>query len=484
MEQRGKRPRPNEEGPSGRGERTDKERPEWQTRVHRVKNDEKSPLIPSQVTPDDIDISVRVQLKTLTAENAEMVARHLAMVSLLIDDDPKLAHKHALAASRRAGRLAIVHETLGLTAYASGEFALAIRELLTHRRLSGSNDQLPLIVDSERGLGRPERALEAVVGVDRSKLDTGVRINLAIVLSGARLDLGQAKLAVQELEIPELNPKRIFQQSPLLFRSYAECLREAGSDGDKWDELALRAEKAMAEQGEELFQVFEEISIPTSEDFERTMKPAGSFSKSDRKFTPGERKFTPREGGGARSDRPSRPSSDRPDRTDRPDRSDRPSRPSSDRSERTDRPSRPDRPIDLTDRRSSRTDRPDRSDRPSRPDSGRPSRPSSDRSERTDRPSRPDRTDRPDRSSSSSRTDRPDRSDRPSRPDSGRPSRPSSDRSERTDRPSVHQIVRIAPIDLTGRIDQAVRIPVVQAVLPQIVRRGQIVQVVRIVPTT
>jgi hypothetical protein len=444
LEQRGKRPRPNEEGPSGRGERTDKERPEWQTRVHRVKNDEKSPLIPSQVTPDDIDISVRVQLKTLTAENAEMVARHLAMVSLLIDDDPALAHKHALAASRRAGRLAIVHETLGLTAYASGEFALAIRELLTHRRLSGSNDQLPLIVDSERGLGRPERALEAVVGIDRSELDTGVRINLAIVLSGARLDLGQAKLAVQELEIPELNPKRIFQQSPLLFRSYAECLREAGSDGDKWDELALRAEKAMAEQGEELFQVFEEISIPTSEDFERTMKPANSFSNSDRKFTPGDRKFTPREGGAARSDRASRP-----DRTDRPDRSDRPSRPSSDRSERTDRPSRPDR-TDRPDRSSSssrterpdrsssssRTDRPDRSDRPSRPDSGRPSRPYSDRPERTDRPSRPDRTDRPDRSSSSSRTDRPDRSDRPSRPDSGRPSRPSSDRSERTDRPS------------------------------------------------
>jgi hypothetical protein len=357
LEQRGKRPRPNEEGPSGRGERSDKERPEWQTRVHRVKNEEKSPLIPSQVTPDDIDISVRVQLKTLTAENAEMVARHLAMVSLLIDDDPALAHKHALAASRRAGRLAVVHETLGLTAYASGEFALAIRELLTHRRLSGSNDQLPLIVDSERGLGRPERALEAVVGIDRSKLDTGVRINLAIVLSGARLDLGQAKLAVQELEIPELNPKRIFQQSPLLFRSYAECLREAGSDGDKWDELALRAEKAMAEQGEELFQVFEEISIPTSEDFERTMKPANSFSNSDRKFTQGDRKFTSREGGAVRSDRPSRP-----DRTDRPDRSSS----------------------------SNRTDRPDRSDRPSRPDSGRPSRPSSDRSERTDRPSRPD----------------------------------------------------------------------------------------------
>jgi len=406
LEQRGKRPRPNEEGPSGRGERTDKERPEWQTRVHRVKNVEKSPLIPSQVTPDDIDISVRVQLKTLTAENAEMVARHLAMVSLLIDDDPVLAHKHALAASKRAGRLAIVHETLGLTAYASGEFALAIRELLTHRRLSGSNDQLPLIVDSERGLGRPERALEAAVGIDRATLATGVRINLAIALSGARLDLGQAKLAVQELEIPELNPKRIFEQSPLLFRSYAESLREAGSDGDKWDELALRAERAMAEEGEEVFQLFEEISIPTSEDFERTAKPAGAFNKTERRSTPGDRKFAPREGGPGRPDRPIRP-----DRSERPDRS-----VTSNRTDRPDRPARPD---------AKRSDRPDR-----------PARPDAKRSDRPDRPSRPDRTDRPDRPDRSSASSRTDRTDRPSRPDakrSDRPDRPSRPDSKRPD---------------------------------------------------
>jgi len=397
LEQRGKRPRPNEEGPSGRGERTDKERPEWQTRVHRVKNVEKSPLIPSQVTPDDIDISVRVQLKTLTAENAEMVARHLAMVSLLIDDDPVLAHKHALAASRRAGRLAIVHETLGLTAYASGEFALAIRELLTHRRLSGSNDQLPLIVDSERGLGRPERALEAAVGIDRATLATGVRINLAIALSGARLDLGQAKLAVQELEIPELNPKRIFEQSPLLFRSYAESLREAGSDGDKWDELALRAEMAMAEEGEEVFQLFEEISIPTSEDFERTAKPAGAFNKTERRSTPGDRKFTPREGGPGRSDRPIHPDrSERPDRSVTSSRTDRPDRPAGPDAKRSDRPDRPSR--------SGRFDRPDRTDRPDRPDRSS----ASSRTDRTDRPSRPD----------AKSSDRPDR---PSRPDSKRP---------------------------------------------------------------
>jgi hypothetical protein len=240
-------------------------------------------------------MGARVQLKTLTAENAEMVARHLAMVSLLIDSDADLAHKHALAASRRAGRLAIVHETLGITAYKTSDFALALRELLTHRRLTGSNDQLPLIVDSERGMGRPERALEAASGVDRSKLAVGIRINLAIALSGARLDLGQAKQAKQELEIAELTPKTVYPQSPLLFRSYAEILRELGQDGAEWETLADRADHAIDNQDGELFELVEEIHIPTSEEFDRTMKP--------------ERKFTPRDG-----ERRERPAGDREQR--------------------------------------------------------------------------------------------------------------------------------------------------------------------------
>jgi len=222
----------------------------------------KSPMIPPEITAEDLDISARVQLKTLSEENAEWVARHLAMTSLLIDSDPELAHKHALAALNRAGRLAIVHETVGITAYTIGDFALALRELLTHRRLTGSNEQIPLIVDCERGMGRPERALEAARDVDRKTLPKGVRINLAIALSGARLDMGQAEIALEELEIAELSPKGIIPQSIDLFRAYAECLDELGRDSSKWTELASRAEKALAEQKAEEFELVEEIEIP------------------------------------------------------------------------------------------------------------------------------------------------------------------------------------------------------------------------------
>ena len=313
---------PKREGPTGRAERKEGDRPEWQTRVARVKDVEKSPLIPSEITPEDLDMSVRVQLKTLTAENAEMVARHLAMVNLLIEDDPELAHKHALAASRRAGRLAIVHETLGVTAYAMGDFAFALRELLTHRRLSASSDQIPLIVDSERGMGRPQKALEAASTIDKSKLPVGVRINLAIALSGARLDLDQVKEAKQELEIAELSPKTVYPQSPLLFRSYAEVLRELGKDGDEWDALADRAEKALQIADGEVFNLIEEINIPSSEDIERSKQARFEKTKKYSDQRP-RREFGDRpqrsEGGRPRrdsSDRPRRDFSDKPRRED------------------------------------------------------------------------------------------------------------------------------------------------------------------------
>jgi hypothetical protein len=207
---------------------------------------------------------VRVQLKTLTAENAEMVARHLAMVSLLIDQDPELAHKHALSAARRAGRIAVVRETVGVTAYTVGDYPLALRELLAHRRISGSNDQLPLIVDSERGMNRPDRALKMAREADRKSLSPAVRVNLAIAASGARLDLGENELALSELEIPELNPAKVFDYSPPLFRAYANTLEVLGrtEDAKKWADLAERAEVALAGKPEDVLDVVEEIEIP------------------------------------------------------------------------------------------------------------------------------------------------------------------------------------------------------------------------------
>ncbi|WP_407358063.1 hypothetical protein LTA6_002693 [Microbacterium sp. LTA6] len=170
------------------------------------------------------------------------------MASQLIDEDPALAHAHALAASRRAGRIAIVRETLGITAYATEDFALALRELRTYRRISGKDDQIALMVDSERGIGRPDRALETGRAVDRSALETPVRVALAIAMSGARLDQGELELALGELEIPELDPDRAFEWSPALFSARAAVLEDLGR-ADEAAFWATRADVAAAALG-------------------------------------------------------------------------------------------------------------------------------------------------------------------------------------------------------------------------------------------
>jgi hypothetical protein len=196
------------------------------------------------------------------------VAQHLVAASRALETDPELAHRHALAAARRAGRIAVVRETLAITAYETGDFALALRELRTYRRISGSNDQLPLMVDSERGIGRPDRALELGRSVERDSLPAAVQVALAIAMSGARLDLEQPEMALSELEIPQLDPDRAFSYSPALFSAYAEVLEEVGrhADAEAWRARAIRADEAINGPGDdEVFEVFEVEEEPGDE---------------------------------------------------------------------------------------------------------------------------------------------------------------------------------------------------------------------------
>lgn len=238
------------------------DRDPYGTRSVRTRHDD--PEIPEDVKPGDLDRVARAQLKTLTKENAEGVAVHLVMAARLIDSDPHLAHRHATSAARRAGRIAVVRETLAITAYATEDYALALRELRTYRRISGRDDQLPMMVDSERGLGRPDRALELGRSVDRATLPVDVQVELAIAMSGARLDLEQREAALVELEIPQLDPTRAFSWSPALFAAYAAVLEDLGrtDEAEKWYQRADRAADALeggtGESDEDVVEVFEE----------------------------------------------------------------------------------------------------------------------------------------------------------------------------------------------------------------------------------
>jgi hypothetical protein len=276
--------RPNEKrlwtsgGKPARGDR-DARRPEppedrdpYGIKAVRSRHDD--PEIPDDVQAKDLDRVARAQLKTLSKENADEVARHLAMAARLIGEDPQLAHRHAVSAARRAGRIAVVRETLAITAYSIGDFALALRELRTYRRICGKDDQLPMMVDSERGLGRPDKALELARSVPRDSLPVAVRVELAIAMSGARLDLGQTEAALTELQIPELDPDTAFSYSPALFDAYATVLEDLGhtDEARAWFDRSDRATAALrsdddihAEAEEETIEIAEE-DVPLDED--------------------------------------------------------------------------------------------------------------------------------------------------------------------------------------------------------------------------
>ncbi|PPH84657.1 hypothetical protein [Rathayibacter sp. AY1D5] len=222
------------------------------------------PDLPDDVQAKDLDKVARNELRTLSKDNAEWVARHLVMAGRLLEEDPELAHRHVLSAARRAGRIAVVRESLAISAYATGDFALALRELRTFRRISGSDEQVPLMVDSERGVGRPDKALELGRSIDRTTLSPGAQVSLAIAMSGARLDLGQAELALMELEIPQLDPDRAFSYSPNLFAAYALVLDEVGRSDEaaEWQRRAdIAAQAVFAAEGggdDETIEVIEE----------------------------------------------------------------------------------------------------------------------------------------------------------------------------------------------------------------------------------
>ena len=255
-------------GAPARGDRDARERETPEDRdpfnIRSVRAHHQAPEIPEDVKDSDLDRVARNELKTLEKENAEGVAKHLVMAARLIDSDPELAHSHALAASRRAGRIGVVRETLAITAYMTGDFALALRELRTHRRITGRDDHLPMMVDSERGIGRPDRALELGRSVARTSLPVPARVELAIAMSGARLDLGQLDAALTELQIPELEPTKAFSYSPALFDAYAAVLEELGRDAEaeEWYNRAEASQDALDRaadaDGGDTIDIFEE----------------------------------------------------------------------------------------------------------------------------------------------------------------------------------------------------------------------------------
>lgn len=218
------------------------------------------PRIPDGVTGKELDRSVHHQLRTLSKENAEGVAQHLVMVAALLEaDEIENAMAHAETAVRRAGRVPAAREALGMVAYRSGDFARALGEFRTVRRISGSDHLIPLMVDCERGLGRHERALDLAQSPEAKRLPKEERVELAIVISGIRRDLGQTDAALIALQIPELKKSN----QPRLAYAYADTLLGLGraAEARDWFEKAADADTEYETDAVERLEQLDGISM-------------------------------------------------------------------------------------------------------------------------------------------------------------------------------------------------------------------------------
>lgn len=197
---------------------------------------ERDPRLPDDVYASELDPEIRRDLVSLEKSSAETVARHLMMASRILLDDPALALEHARAARRRAARIAVVREAAGVAAYYAGEWSEALNELRTARRIGGGPGLLAMMADCERGLGRPERAIELARSEEARQLTGEQATELRIVIAGARMDLEQFDAAVVTLQTPELDPEKLGPVSARLFYVYAEALLGAGRTDEavKW----------------------------------------------------------------------------------------------------------------------------------------------------------------------------------------------------------------------------------------------------------
>ncbi|WP_436759938.1 hypothetical protein [Streptosporangium sp. V21-05] len=240
------------------------------------------PELAPDITAEELDKEIREELRSLPLDLAELISRHLvAAERALGEDDAERAYEHTKVARRFAARIGVIREAVGIAAYRAGHFSEALSDLRAARRMTGSDSFLPIMADCERGLGRPERALDLVRSKEAERLDRVGKIELAIVESGARRDLGQNDAAVITLQrLPELRDTRPQPWSARLAFAYADALSVAGHEGPatEWFGRAM----AFDEDGEtDAAERYAELTGAVIEDLEEDDDEDGEVIDAD-----------------------------------------------------------------------------------------------------------------------------------------------------------------------------------------------------------
>lgn len=167
------------------------------------------------------------------------------MVARLLDEDPEGAYAYSRIALRLASRVAAVREAAGFAAYANQKYGEALAEFRAAKRMTGNTDLWPVMADCERGLGRPEKALDMAGAPEVHKLDKAGQVEMRLVAAGARRDMGQLDAAIVTLQSPELAASSVQPWTARLRYAYADALLAAGREDEarEWFAKAVEADR-------------------------------------------------------------------------------------------------------------------------------------------------------------------------------------------------------------------------------------------------
>jgi tetratricopeptide (TPR) repeat protein len=101
------------------------------------------------------------------------------------------------------------------------------------------------MADCERGLGRPEKALDMAGAPEVHKLDKAGQVEMRLVAAGARRDMGQLDAAIVTLQSPELASNSVQPWTARLRYAYADALLAAGREDEarEWFAKAVESDK-------------------------------------------------------------------------------------------------------------------------------------------------------------------------------------------------------------------------------------------------
>jgi hypothetical protein len=111
--------------------------------------------------------------------------------------------------------------------------------------MTGGVELWPVMADCERGMGRPEKALDMAGAPEVQKLDKAGQVEMRLVAAGARRDMDQIDAAIVTLQSSELASNSVQPWTARLRYAYADALLAAGREDEarEWFAKVVESDK-------------------------------------------------------------------------------------------------------------------------------------------------------------------------------------------------------------------------------------------------